>query len=234
MKNIIYSESETESYHGVWEPFLIQLPDGTLQAYYADGRIPGIGMRMSYDNGLTWSNKIVTAQGSTQSSTHGMPGTVRLNDGKLVCVFESSVNAAPNAVIILMATSTDNGATWSATSKVYEPHNAVSARWNASAPYIARMSDGTLFVSFQTDEDVVYQSGDPNRDPANGSYEALEHCSFKYTTSTDGGATWSTDSVWLAGSPTDTKLWNAIFISGNDTLFGITAGADIRIGHENP
>lgn len=225
--------------NSVWEPFLLQLPDGIVQAYYADLTIHGIGMRMSYDNGLTWSNEIeVATMPSAALQGNGMPGVVRLDDGKLICVFESGeMDGLPHDfwIVIRSAYSTDNGYTWSASHPiVYYPRNPVNAKWNASAPNIAKMSDGTLFVSFQTDEDVVYSAGDINRDPAVHGYSGLDHCSFKYVTSIDNGATWSTNPVYLAGSTSNPSLWNTIFISSDDTLYGIKAGADIRIGHEIP
>jgi len=230
-------EEETTVWeHSFWEPFFLLIPDGTLHVYYADININGISMKMSYDNGLNWSNKISVCPAPNRDKSGGMPGVVRLNDGKLICVFESGEEADipppynNPQVAIRAVVSTNDGYAWYSESPsaapsaiVYYPRNSAPSA-NASAPYIARMSDGTLFVSFQTDEDVTSRPS---------GYSPLDHVSFKYVTSTDNGATWSTNPVHLMGSETDPALWNAIFISKDDTLYGIS-GRYLRIGREAP
>ena len=75
---------------GLWEPFLLLLPDGVVQVYYAseerckpDQRVE---MRTSSDGGKTWGSPVTVAQ--KRGSRDGMPGVVRL-ENELLAVFEA-------------------------------------------------------------------------------------------------------------------------------------------------
>lgn len=93
----------------IWEPYLLLLPDGTLQCFFTDAitftRNSGTGMVSSTDGGYTWSSKIRTCQqykydyyttnpekskyNGQKIYTDQMPCLRVLNDGKtIVGLFE--------------------------------------------------------------------------------------------------------------------------------------------------
>jgi hypothetical protein len=209
---------------GLWEPFLIELPDRTVQVYYASeaGIFPDqrIEMRSSRDGGRTWGPATTVAR--MAASRDGMPGVARLTDGTLFVVFEAS-DAPPSRFVIRSVRSTDNGKTWSERRElVYRPKNPIASRWAAGAPSVVLARPGQLLVSFQTDEDVAYDRGDSKSDPANADYDYLRHARFKYITSSDGGRTWS-DAVVLTTASQVPALWGALYAADRDVIFAASS-----------
>jgi hypothetical protein len=215
---------------GLWEPLLFQLPDGTVQVYYAseEGIAPDqrIQMRASADGGMTWGGPVTVARKA--GSRDGMPGVVRLPDGTLLAVFEAS-DLAPYRFVIRAVRSTDDGRTWSASRQlVHAPANPVSARWAAGAPSVVRCRDGSLLVSFQADDDVAYAQGNPASDPAMPAYNYLDNARFKYVASSNGGQTW-TAAATLAGYPTVPALWGALVAPPSGDVLALTGfGGAVR------
>ncbi len=208
---------------GLWEPFLLQMPNGRLQAYYSseEGLKPDqrVEMKTSQHGGKTWKNPVTVAR--KKGSRDGMPGVVRLADGTLFAVFEAQ-DAPPFQFVIRAVRSKDGGRTWSARRElVYRPRHRVSAPWAAGAPYVVQLRDGRLLVSFQTDEDVAYQKGKPDRYPRHPRYDYLRHTSFKYVVSGDGGKTWGVP-VRLAGTPNRPACWNALYVRRDGGLLALT------------
>ena len=77
---------------GIWEPFLLPLPDGTVQVYYAseEGCYPDqrIEMRASTDGGMSWGTPVTVAE--KKGSRDGMPGVVRLERSGATGCFRGS------------------------------------------------------------------------------------------------------------------------------------------------
>ena len=196
---------------GIWEPFLFELPDGTIQAYYASEENlkpeQQVEMRASRDGGKTWGAPVVVAR--MKGSRDGMPGVVRLRDGSLYVVFEAS-DMPPYGFVVRAVRSKDDGKTWSSERElIYKPSNPVMAGWASGAPSVVRDGD-RLFVSFQADDSVEFQKGNKNGDPAAPGYDYLRNSSFKYVSSSDNGRTWSPP-VAMAGEPGKPSLWNALY-----------------------
>ena len=197
---------------GLWEPFLLLLPSGVVQAYYAseEGCKPDqrIEMRSSSDGGKTWGSPVTVAQ--KKGSRDGMPGVVRLDKEELLAVFEAQ-DDSPYRFVIRGVRSSDNGRTWATTRElIYRPRNPVVNRWAAGAPSIIRLPDKRLLVSFQSDEQVSYLQGDRRRDPAVPGYDYVRHSHFAYVASSDNGRTW-TRPQHLLGSPEQPACWNALY-----------------------
>jgi BNR repeat-like domain len=208
---------------GLWEPFLLQMPNGQLQAYYSseEGLKPDqrIEMKTSQDGGETWKNPVTVAR--KKGSRDGMPGVIRLADGTLFAVFEAQ-DVSPFRFVIRAVRSKDNGRTWSATRElVYKPQHRVIEPWAAGAPYVVQLRDGRILVSFQTDEDVVYEKGKPDFDPRHPRYDYLRHTSFKYVVSNDNGRTWMPPTK-LAGDPKTPANWNALYVLRNGKLLALS------------
>lgn len=208
---------------GIWEPFLLPLPDGTVQVYYAseEGCYPDqrIEMRTSTDGGKSWGTPVTVAE--KKGSRDGMPGVVRLNGQELLVVFEAQ-DEPPFRFVIRGVRSSDLGRTWSATRQlIYRPNNPVAAPWAAGAPSIVRLPDGRLMVSFQSDENNAFVAGDRRRDPTHSEYNYLWHTHFAYVTSVDQGKSW-TAPVHLLGGPDDPANWNALQVLNDGTVLALS------------
>ncbi len=228
--SIVEDYKKTSHYlDGVWEPIFLQLQNGMLQCYYADGRDHGIVMRYSRNNGKTWSQKKIKV--ATCEKGDGMPGIVQLPNGEIVVNFESG-ETKDQLVVVRCTFSKNNGKTWSKVRPlIYEAHNkSGKAKWSAAAPALARLKDGRLISSFQTDENVKYKKGDKMADPSVPGYDPISKSVLKYVTSIDSGRTWSKNSTWLMGTVEDPALWNYVFVSKKGIIYMMKAGVDMRRG----
>ncbi|NLF70482.1 MAG: hypothetical protein GX575_15730 [Candidatus Anammoximicrobium sp.] len=208
---------------GIWEPFLLALSEGVVQAYYAseEGCHPDqrIEVRTSVDGGKSWGTPVTVAE--KKGSRDGMPGVVRLDDQELLAVFEAQ-DLPPFRFVIRGVRSPDLGRTWSAMRQlVYRPQHAVAAPWSAGAPSIIRLRDGRLMVSFQSDEKNAFVAGDRRRDPAQRTYNYLRHTHFACVTSLDQGRSW-TAPVPLLGGPDDPANWNALYVVPDGAVFALS------------
>jgi hypothetical protein len=208
---------------GIWEPCLLSLPDGVVQAYYAteEGCYPDqrIEMRSSLDGGKSWRSPVIVAQ--KQGSRDGMPGVVQLDGQNLLAVFEAT-DVSPYRFVIRGVRSADLGQSWSTTRElIYCPGNPISTRWAAGAPAVVRLHDGRLLVSFQSDENVSYLRGDRRSDPHDRLYNYLSHTHFAYVASFDNGRSWLKP-VHLIGGPDEPANWNALYSLNNRTVLALT------------
>jgi hypothetical protein len=146
---------------GVWEPFLLPRPDGSVQVYYAretngpdvSPRAQQIVSQWSRDGlgqSWTWPPMVVVA---TDNSRPGMPGVTALPTAPggqdLVVVFEETVPGDWAHFHVGYAVSRDGGVSWPERGTVYSP-----AVRNAGAPQVAYAAgSGQLVVSFMTNDD---------------------------------------------------------------------------------
>ena len=77
---------------GVWEPFLLMLPDGRLACYYADcteaeSHSQKVVMRITED-GKDWGETIDIVALEKQSLRPGMPVVTQMNDGRFIMAYE--------------------------------------------------------------------------------------------------------------------------------------------------
>lgn len=207
---------------GLWEPFLLTLPDGKVQTYYAseEGCYPDqrIEMRTFTNGGKSWGAPVTVAH--KKGSRDGMPGVVRLDGKELLAVFEAQ-DVSPFRFVIRAVRSRDFGQTWSAARElVYRPSNPLATRWAAGAPSITRLLDDRLMVSFQSDERIEHLGGDRHRDPNHPGYNYLWHTHFAYVTSVDHGKSWLAP-VHLLGGPNDPANWNALYTLNNGAVLAL-------------
>lgn len=139
--------------NGVWEPFLRNAQDGTLQLYYS--KLNGSDdqnsiLRTSKDGGATWSDEQIIS-GVHTTARDGMLGVAAFPDPKgeeLIAVFESL--PVDGTFSVHAISSSDDGKTWGDRRLVY---SATGERNNAGSPQIINVG-GTLCVSLMTDEDT--------------------------------------------------------------------------------
>ncbi|NOZ56036.1 MAG: exo-alpha-sialidase [Calditrichaeota bacterium] len=190
---------------GLWEPFLLS-PDGRhVHVFYSSEAYQPqypqvVAARTSIDGGKTWSAPRIVA--SSPRSRDGMASVVVLPDGQWLCFFEAT--DAGNPFVIRSVRSLDGGQTWTDRSLVYAPDSLHFA----SAPYGVLLSDGSLLVTFQTDEERTIESCSVSLD-------------LKYVRSFDGGKTWSESRPVLAG--TDTYWWNSVIQLRDGTLLAASS-----------
>ena len=185
---------------GIWEPFPLLLPDGTvLVAYSREYPNPEFRpyqvceLKRSTDNGRTWSEPIRVA--SHPRSRDGMPIIARMPTGRLICVFEATDAGHCN---IRSAVSDDGGKTWHGRALVHDPAD----KSYTGAPFVLCLSDGALLVCFQTEE----WSGQVD---------------FGLVSSADGGETWS-DAAPILATP-GPEQWGALYNTPDGRILALTS-----------
>ncbi|KAF2099527.1 hypothetical protein NA57DRAFT_75027 [Rhizodiscina lignyota] len=157
---------------GIWEPFLRNAQDGSLQLYYSEENSADdqdSKMRTSTDGGTTWSDA-QTISGTDITARDGMLGVATIQGSSLIAVFESEQGGL---FTVKSITSTDDGQTWGNRQTVYTPTGTDN---NAGAPQIVNVG-GTLCVSFMTDEDTQ-------------EHNWINGAGAKLITSGDSGSSW--------------------------------------------
>lgn len=165
---------------GVWEPFLLQLDDGSLVCYYSDDTGTQHSQRIVYkvsSDGVNFSDAVEVVASKKQAERPGMPVVTRLGDGTYFMVYEVVNHASIDGNPVFYRTSTD-GLDWGDKTSL---GTAIASGSKAlgSAPYctwlpIGADDCGTLIVS-----GTFMRKGSSSTGTS-------------YFVSTDKGATWST------------------------------------------
>jgi hypothetical protein len=99
---------------GVWEPFLNQLPDGRIVAYYSHEGVSGhsqiIAEKVSSDGGKTWGTETPIWQSADLSDRPGMPTVARMGNGKYLMSVEDC--GAPGDYCAAHTKISSDGLTW--------------------------------------------------------------------------------------------------------------------------
>lgn len=150
-----------EGYHGIWEPAMIQLPNGEVQLYFAsEFLVPGHDQKIVMLRSLTASEsgaRVWEAQAVDVSYTvgyrDGMPVPLVLRDGKgIVFAIEDDGFGGGFQPGIIYSSMTDN---WTSGIRYGDSRN----RWRAiidgeprggGAPYIIQLTSGETLISTQT------------------------------------------------------------------------------------
>ena len=157
---------------GIWEPFLRDAQDSSLQIYYSKENAADDQdtiEQISTDGGADWGDAM-TISGQDFTSRDGMTGVATISGSNLIAVFESKQG---DTFQVDSITSSDDGNTWGNRQTVYLPTGTDN---NAGAPQVVNVG-GTLCVSFMTDEDTQL-------------HDWINGAGAKMITSGDGGSTW--------------------------------------------
>ncbi len=76
---------------GVWEPFLIQLDDGSLVCYYSDDSDTKHSQKIVYKqskDGVNWGEPVTVVASEIPEERPGMPVVTKLSDGSYFMVYE--------------------------------------------------------------------------------------------------------------------------------------------------
>ena len=145
---------------GVWEPFLMVLPDGRLACYYSDStdephHSQKLVMKISED-GKEWGPTIDIVALRDQTKRPGMATIVQLNDGRYMMTYEMCDSDDPGCGNPITYRFSDDGIYWG---DPVEPGTKVVTNTGAvpgSAPYLAYLpnygENGLLLMTavFQT------------------------------------------------------------------------------------
>jgi hypothetical protein len=219
---IVYSAGTTFQ-TGCWEPSFLELPDGTVQLYFANegpftkSHEQEITMVSSSDHGLTWGEpKRITFRARHRD---GMPVPLLLADGKTIvlAIEDNGLNGSFKPVLCRTPAADPWG---------NAPINGDSPdRWNplatplakhiyAGAPYICQTATGHTVLSFQYRDKkgdkaptyAVVCVGDPNAKQFGAPTEPLAS----------------------VGNPK--SMWNSVFAKGGDTVTLVSSATVNGVG----
>jgi len=189
---------------------IMQDASGRIWFVWASNRMGNydIFFKSSSDGGSTWT---ADTQLTTDTAIDDTPSIIQTNDGRIWVIF-LSWRSSPSNPDIYYVTSSDGGATWSSAAQLtMDPNFDLS-------PSIVQLSDGTIFVAWQSDRIKVWEPEEKIWIPQDDIW---------YKTSSDGGSTWTADTR-LTTDPTDDanpsvtqitdgKIWIAFVASRLDT-----------------
>lgn len=139
---------------GVWEPFLVQLDDGSLVCYYSDDSDPNHSQKIVYkqsENAEKWDDAVTVVASENLEERPGMPVVTRIADGSYFMVYEIFDKADTEGNPIYFKRSTD-GLDWGEASSIGEELLSKNGKKAlGSAPYCnwtpVGSENGTLIVS---------------------------------------------------------------------------------------
>ena len=128
----------------VWEPFLLQSPDGKLYCYYSDERYKDKGYnqllahKVSEDGGYTWGEEKVDVAFADGNLRPGMPIVAYLPDGRFIMVYEM-VNEDHIPVYFRISDSMND---WGAADFAGNPLVSVDGGILTGTPYVCWIPQG--------------------------------------------------------------------------------------------
>ncbi len=139
---------------GVWEPFLIQLDDGSLVCYYSDDSDPKHSQKIVYKKSKdaeNWGDTATVAASDIFEERPGMPVVTRIADGSYFMVYEVTNKDGVDGNPVYFKRSAD-GLDWGEASFIGEELISKNGKKAlGSAPYCAwtpvGSENGTLIVS---------------------------------------------------------------------------------------
>ena len=227
MKHVYKSEKWAENtLRGCWEPFVMELPDGTVQIYFADetpywkkgSKWQNISVIESGDGGSSWSTpRIVSQNGSHRD---GMP-VVMLLDGMIYMAVETSEEGSRLHPIVVRNTVEGN---WKTTVRKDSPDRFHPFRKSlksdvvySGAPYIIT-TDNYIVYSYQIADESDDKAGNDSH------HAAMEVQVCPKSEVKDGYF----DSMRAATRPidldqwTENAIWNSLCDLGDDEILAVS------------
>jgi len=120
---------------------IVELDDGTLLLpFYGKDIVTTrrtARLMTSSDGGVTWGGSVTIADGQVDIKDYSEPNLVLLSDNSILCMIRMDYGTDT----IYKATSTDDGATWSATEACFE---------GSGAPHTIQMYSGILVICYRS------------------------------------------------------------------------------------
>lgn len=210
---------------GCWEPFVLELPDGTVQIYFADetpyyregASWQNISVIESKDGGETWGNLRVVSQNGPHRD--GMP-VVTLYDGMLYMAIESSEKDIRLHPIVVCNSLEDNWSETAGRGSEYRFHpfaeSLESEEIYSGAPYIIQ-TENYLVYSYQIsdDPDVVHDARHSTLEVQACPKAEIKKNGYFYTMR---GASRPLD----VDQSKEAALWNSLCDLGNDEILVVS------------
>jgi len=102
------------SHSGVWEPFLVQLSNGSIVAYYSDETHSGysqlIGHKISTDGGSSWGSETYDWASTTSTDRPGMATVAKMGNGHYIMSVEMC--GAPGDYCQVHVKTSSDGLVW--------------------------------------------------------------------------------------------------------------------------
>lgn len=149
-------EAEPRFRDGCWEPAFLQLPDGTLQVYFAN-EAPytatdeqEISVLASNDNGQSWDARPRTVS-FRAGRRDGMPVPLLVDDEILVAIEDNKVGQfKPYIVRTTITANWTQPVTADSPFREYALQDSLPDGVYAGAPYLTRLPSGEVLLSYQT------------------------------------------------------------------------------------
>ena len=227
MKHVYKSEVwDRNALSGCWEPFVLELPDGTVQIYFADetpyykkgSNWQNISVIESNDGGQTWSKPRVVSQNG--SGRDGMP-VVMILDDMIYMAIETSEPGTRLYPVVVSSTLEENWRTPVLKDSPYRFHpfrnSLKSDVVYSGAPYIIQ-TDNYIVYSYQ-----IADISDDKKD--NDSRHAAMEVQVCPKSDVQDGCFYTMRSPsrpihldqW-----TETALWNSLCDLGNDEIMAVS------------
>ena len=149
-------EAEPRFRDGCWEPAFLQLPDGTLQVYFAneapftESDEQEIAVLTSMDQGKTWDADPRTVS-FRAGRRDGMPVPLLVGDEILVAIEDNKVGQfKPYIVRTAIADNWREPVLGESSAREYALKDRLPDDVYAGAPYLARLATGEVLLSYQT------------------------------------------------------------------------------------
>lgn len=143
---------------GCWEPSFLQLPDGTLQIYFANeypyqqSEEQEISMLSSTDNGITWSSKCATVS-FRKNRRDGMPVPILAGKDIVVAIEDNNETAfRPYTVRTPISEGWRQVVSGNSARREYALKHKVPDSVYMGAPYLLMLAGGQTLLSYQTTE----------------------------------------------------------------------------------
>ena len=227
MKHVYRSETwKQDALSGCWEPFVMELPDGTVQIYFADetpyykkgSNWQNISVIESHDGGTTWSAPRVVSQNG--SGRDGMPAVMLLDD-MIYMAIETSEPGTRLHPVVVCNTIEENWQTpvLKDSPNRFHPfrHSLKSDVIYSGAPYIIT-TDNYIVYSYQ-----IADISDDKKD--NDSRHAAMEVQVCPKSEVKDGCFYT---MRAATRPIDldqwseTALWNSLCDLGNDQILAVS------------
>lgn len=200
---------------GCWEPAAVQLPDGTIQLFFANEGLylssneQNIARSVSFDNGLSWSKEpiIVSFRAGFRD---GMPVPLLIEENKIAIAIEDNGIQQFKPYIIYGDITDDRIYPVLADdpNRVYALKHRLDDSVYAGAPYLCKLQNGLTLLSYQGTE---------------GRKNKMDYADMKVFVGDSLASNFTHESKPFLIPPEKSALWNSLMVSSENTIVALTA-----------
>ncbi len=215
--DLVVYEGDSKFENGVWEPSLLQLPDGEIELFFSNENVyrnsdeQNISLLRSTNNGVSWTSEPEITS-FRNGSRDGMPSPLYLND-KNEILYSIEDNGSNNNFkpYIIRNSISEN---WSQTiggngkNRSYALKDRLKESEYAGAPYLAQLQTGETLLSYQ---------GTDNRNSND-----LNNADMKVAIGNENGEDFNRISTPFIIPEGKSALWNSIAVLDDNTIIALT------------